>query len=155
MSRIRTYDELLSTVEWECSACLDTHTTAAGAAKPVPVEAGPPVLMLSCQCGALVFVPFNDWNDPELVPEVEAEKFNQLFYMRAQKAPHPQVQLIALDKALGPSASDGSQSVVPLPPEDRPDYGLAGERVPAATREVTERLARRKPDGSLVGGGEV
>lgn len=158
MSRIERYDEAAKTVDLHCSGCREIRAVPAVTAEPVEVEAGPPVLGLTCPCGTTTFVPFNDWRNVDLVPDVEAERWNQLHYMRGRPK-HPDVRLVALDKRHGEAGVDGTRAIVPVP-DGEVELGLMGDLVPFEMRETARRLAKRetgedgKP-GRVVGAGEL
>ncbi len=144
MSRVTGYNEKARTVTWTCSACGKSHTTAASAARNAGLAGGPPVVAMECpnpECDAVVFVPYNDWNDPDLLPDLHAELANQLFYLRGATAPHPEVRLLATD--------------------DEERHGLAGARVDRIQNDRTPEHALRVPPapgeelGAPVGAGEL
>ncbi len=117
MSKVTGYDERVKTVTWTCSSCGKSHTTAASAARDAGLAGGPPVVAITCPtvgCGALVFVPFNDWRDPASVPDVQAELNNKLHTLRGRQASTALVRLVEVPEKLGGGyAIEGEHPDVP------------------------------------------
>lgn len=91
-------DREAGAVTWRCLACGNEYTTTARA---IPVVDGTGQLH-DPKCGATAHVPYNDWSDEALLPDVQAEMANAIYRLRGD-APveDPLVRLVELPEDLG------------------------------------------------------
>ncbi len=91
-------DREARTVTWQCAACGNENITPARA---IPLQDGT-VRLRDPKCGATAFVPYNDWRNNALLPDVQAEMANAIYRLRGD-APveDPLVRLVELPEDLG------------------------------------------------------
>ncbi len=95
---ILSVDRDAGTVTWQCGACGNENITPA---RTIPVQDGTARLH-DPKCGATAFVPYNDWHDETLWPDVPSELGNELHRMKGlQEDTEPLVRVVELPEDLG------------------------------------------------------
>ncbi len=108
---ILSVDRGAGTITWRCAACGNEST---GLAKAIRVVDGTARLH-DPKCGATAHVPFNDWSDEALLPDVQSEMANAIYRLRGD-APveDPLVRLVELPEDLGGGlALEGEHPALP------------------------------------------